>query len=85
MEKKLRQDTPSIQFVKCMFEVCPVLCNIHMHLMYRMPEIFESTVEAYYTRVCNKLDQTGWRVIDIQPIYDETGWLEYISKDLNKA
>lgn len=82
IEAKLRKDNPSIVLKKLMFEVCPKIKNIHFHALYEMPSIFESTIETYYHRVCNKGDTTGWRVIDTQPIYDEEGWIKYISKDL---
>lgn len=92
IENALRRNNPSIKMQKLMFEVCPKLNQIHFHALYEMPELFRTELEAYYARTCgtiaNKNTKTDsksvWRHLDIQEIYDEQGWIKYISKDNNK-
>lgn len=87
VENNMRKKNPSIVLCKMVFERCPNINNMHFHALYEMPSIFTTTVENFWQNQFNKGDVTNWRVLDIQPIYDEQGWIEYIYKDLktNKA
>lgn len=84
IERSLRTKTPSIELKEIHFEECPKLHNQHFHALYKMPPMFKAELQAYYTRVCNKGDVTGWRVLDCQLLEDDESvkrWEEYIRKD----
>lgn len=85
IEARLRKDNPSIVLKEIHYETCPTLKQIHFHALYDMPDIFVTTVEAYYNRVCGSTGtQTDpWRTLVTEKIYNRQGWLEYIRKDSN--
>lgn len=84
IEARLRKDNPSIVLKEIHYETCPTLKQIHFHALYEMPQIFQTTMEAYYNRVCGSTgEQTKpWRHLAIEPIYNRKGWLEYIRKEI---
>lgn len=84
IEARLRKDNPSIVLKEIHYETCPTLKQIHFHALYEMPRIFQTTLEAYYNRVCGSTgEQTKpWRHLTIEPVYDREGWLKYIRKDI---
>jgi len=91
IEGALRRNTPSIILETIMFEVCPILNQIHFHALYSMPAIFKVELEAYFQRVCGTivtkstdLSKEQWRHLDIQEVYDTNGWINYITKDQPK-
>lgn len=91
VEGALRRNNPSIVQEKIMFEVCPALNQIHFHALYSMPAIYKVELEAYFQRVCGSivtkktdLTKEQWRHLNVQEVYDEQGWIKYISKDANK-
>lgn len=84
MEAKLRRENPSIELVELHFEKCPVLGQMHFHAKYSMPAIFVTTMENYWRRVLDSSDsktKIPWRYLDIQLVYNDQGWLEYIRKE----
>lgn len=84
IEHALRKKTPSIQLLKLTFEECPVLGQIHFHALYSMPTVFKSEMEVYWERHSGNLPDTRepWRPIVIKEVFNETGWLDYINKDV---
>jgi hypothetical protein len=87
LEAHFRRVTPSVRLVRIEYEICPTVKNIHFHALYECPLNYESTIECYWMRISNtdKKTITPWRHLDIQNIYDEKGWLHYISKDIRKT
>lgn len=90
LENKFRQLTPSIKLQKLVFEIAPAVnnCdtfrNIHIHALYQMPEMYVSEMETYYNRICN--DPTNnWKHLKIDKVFNEKGWIDYISKDIKIA
>lgn len=84
IEQALRRDNPSIELVKLNFEIAPTLQQIHFHALYKMPEIFASTVENYFKKYDSDriLDNgNSWPTIRVEKVYDIPGWLKYIRKD----
>jgi len=54
---------------------------MHIHALYEMPEEYKAEMETYYNRICS--DPTNnWNHLKIDPIFDEQGWIKYISKDI---
>lgn len=86
IEARLRKDNPSIVLKEIHYETCPTLKQIHFHALYEMPRIFQTTMEAYYKRVCGSTgEQTKpWRYLDISEIRDKEAWFKYIRKDMKK-
>lgn len=84
LEAHLRKLNPSIHLVEMQFEICPAIKQVHFHALYEMPKEFVSTMENYWReKVADKKPTTPpWRYLDIQPIFDDKGWIEYIRKDL---
>lgn len=84
IEAHMRKLNPSIGLLEMRFEICPNLNQIHFHALYEMPNEFVSTMENYWReKVADKKPSTPpWRYLDIQPIFDQRGWEEYIRKDL---
>lgn len=89
MEASIRRKTPSIELLEMHFEVCPVLKNIHMHALYKMPRIFVVELEAQWNRmvgsIINEKTTQPFRHLDIKEVYDEEGWVKYIKKDMLKV
>jgi len=86
IEQAIRRDNPSIVLKKICFEICPVLQQVHFHALYEMPPLFRSVLESYYERV---LGSTGvqtnpWRHIALEEVYNEQGWIDYITKAQTK-
>lgn len=86
LESALRSKNPTIKLKEIHYETCPKLKQIHFHALYEMPEIFVSTVEAYYDRLCGStgIQTVPWRHLVVEQVYDRQGWLDYIRKDINK-
>jgi len=84
MELALRKKTPSIELVRIEYEECPKIKNIHFHAMYSMPSEFVSEMECHWEKHSGNLPDTKvpWRVIQIKPIHNEAGWIDYITKTL---
>lgn len=86
IESALRRNNPSIVLLELHYEICPILKQVHFHALYSMPPIFVSTLETYYKRILdssNSKTLVPWRFLDIQPIYNQCGWIQYIRKDIN--
>lgn len=84
IENRIRRDNPRIQLVRIYYEVCPTLKQMHFHAMYRMPSIFSSTLETYFHRIFyDKTARKEWRYMRLEPVYNEQGWIKYISKGNN--
>lgn len=83
LEAYMRRMNPSIQLVEMHFEICPGLNQVHFHALYEMPKEFVSTMENFWReKVADKKPTIKpWRYLDIQPIYNQQGWVEYIRKD----
>lgn len=87
IEAKFRRDTPSVKLLELHYELCPSedkFHNIHFHALYEMPEEFVAELETYYKRVCFDSSNKNWRYLDIRPIFDLSGWLKYITKDMKE-
>jgi len=82
VELASRKKTPSIILKELHYEKCPKLGNIHFHALYTMPPEFMSQLEAYYARVVAATGEqiNPFRYMDVQQVYDEQGWLQYIRK-----
>lgn len=73
-----------IVLVEYQFEVCPNLKQKHLHALIEMTDLGCSLFCAFWEkRLKNKSSSVyeEWRSIDVTPIWDEPGWLEYIRKD----
>jgi len=88
LEAAMRRDNPSIKLIEIHFETAPKIGTIHYHALYEMPDIFVTTMENYLNhRTADKKPKGNiepWRNLDIQPIYHESGWIDYIRKDATK-
>lgn len=84
IESAMRRDNPSIKLTELHLEICPSLQQIHLHALYDMPELFVSTMEAYWQqRVADIRPSTiPWRYIDISKVRNRNDWLQYIRKDI---
>lgn len=83
MELALRKKTPSIELKRIEFETCPTLQNIHFHALYSMPPFFKSEMECHWEKHSGNLPDTKvpWRIINIQEVHNEAGWIDYITKE----
>lgn len=83
VEASFRKATPSVELVRIEYEVCPSNKNVHFHALYRMPDIFVTTVQNYWRKFDSTDSKTlkPWRHLDIQLCHNVKGWLEYITKD----
>jgi len=89
VENSFRRKTPSVELKKLVFEECPTLKQIHYHALYRMPSEHKSEMETYFLKRVNmpgvmRDPSKAWRAVRIDPIFDEDGWLEYITKTHEK-
>lgn len=82
IEKAFRVKHPSVELLKMAFEICPTLDNIHFHCLYKCPLIFKSTIENYFKKYSPKKGGDTWRTVIVKEIFDEEGWIKYISKDI---
>ena len=83
IERSMRKVTPSVKLHKLIYEVCPILNNIHFHALYECPKIYISTIENFW-RSKKYNPSNDWRVVQTELIYDYDGWFKYIHKDLFK-
>lgn len=84
LERNLRLKNPSIQLVELHYEIAPASGNIHLHGLYSMPSIFQSTIVCYYRRaldVNNENTKVPWRHLYLIQVDNKDGWLQYIRKD----
>lgn len=84
IENALRRDNPAIKLIKLNFEKCPSNGQMHFHALFEMPALFVETMENYYNRILSSTDsktRVPWRHFDIQTVYNEQGWVDYITKD----
>lgn len=58
------------------FEICPILDIIHFHALVKCDEL----TQILYTNHWQGYNVDKWRIIDVQEIYNEEGWLSYINK-----
>lgn len=83
--QKLSEKNPSIVCIEKHFEMCPTLGQIHLHALYSFPIEYMSTLENWIEHSLAWKDDKSippWRHLDIQPINNQQGWLEYIRKDI---
>lgn len=82
-DKQLRYKTPSIELLAVYYEESPNLVNhMHSHALYKMPPEFVAEMETYYY---NKLSMDKWEhPLVIEHVYDREGWVNYITKHINK-
>lgn len=84
MEAKFRRDNPCVELVELHFEKCPTLGQVHFHAKYSMPAIYVTSMEEYWRRVLDATDantKKPWKYLDIQTVYNDQGWLDYIRKE----
>lgn len=86
LEASFRRKTPSVVLHKIVFENCPVVKNVHFHALYEMPPLYESTLRNHWVVFDDNNNsndaKSDWRHLDIRPVHNVKGWLEYISKTL---
>lgn len=84
MEMEFRIKHPSIKLVELHYEIAPNTGNIHLHGLYSMPPIFESTVKNYFDKILNvnnEKTKVPWRHLDLTKTRNREDWLKYIRKD----
>ena len=83
IENALRRDNPTITLIKLNFEKCPSNGQMHFHALYEMRASDIEIMENYYNRILSEKKPSipPWRHFDIKPIYNEKGWIDYITKD----
>jgi len=83
LESSFRNKTPSVKLKILTFEVCPKLGQVHFHAMYECPRIFMSTIHNYWNEKVDGNDlntKEPWRHIVLEEVYDQKGWIQYITK-----
>lgn len=65
------------------FEVCPMLGNVHMHALLKIPRHTVQYLRPYYTKHLGDQDKSKWRVIDIKYLNSDTQWFKYITKEVS--
>lgn len=86
IENAMRRVYPTIVLKKLYYEICPILNNIHFHAWYVCTMDDEQKMKDYFEQRCGtpKGTQTKpWRMYLSKYIYDEQGWVNYITKDQN--
>jgi len=86
IENALRRDNPTITIIRLNFEKCPSNGQMHFHALYEMRASDIEIMEKYYDRILSSTDsktKIPWRHFDIKPVYNEKGWIEYITKALH--
>lgn len=81
IENAARRDIGEIKCVKLCFEICPKLRQVHYHAWYDLPRAYVAPIEVYITKRVSRKNGPSWRAFQSKEIYDEKGWLEYITKD----
>jgi len=84
IEMELRLRNPSIEMVELHYETAPSTGNIHLHGLYSMPSIYQSTVTSYYRRLMDNNDantKVPWRYLDLTTVINRDAWTTYIRKD----
>lgn len=75
---------PSIECIEKHFERCPSNGQIHVHGLFKFPEVYLTTFENWINHSLAWTDDKSnppWRHLVIDPISNKEGWLEYIRKD----
>jgi len=74
---------PSIKCVEKHFETCPSNGQIHLHGLFEFTEEWLTTLENWINHSIAWTDDKSnppWRHLQVDPIFNKEGWLEYIRK-----
>lgn len=87
-----RKHLEHMHMIEMTFEECPVLKQMHAHILYFMEHEYIGDYKKYINKSCsinNNETRTPWRPICHKYIRDATtygdceGWIKYIYKDQN--
>lgn len=81
IENAARRDLGDVNLVKLVFEICPKLQQVHLHAWYDLPDLMVTPLELYFTKRVSRKTGPSWRAFLSKEIYDEKGWLDYMTKE----
>jgi len=82
IENAARVTLGDINLKKLTFEICPKLGQVHYHALYDLPSTHVTPLELYIMQRVSRKNGPSWRAFQSETVYDEKGWIRYITKDV---